>query len=228
MMDTGMILMISATGSLSQMPWKSPLVLLQIDLDFWFYFLQLEPLSIHRQKVIELQLHEENARCNLSAVSNFSNLNYLTMLRLEKNELYGPLPDWIGDMVLLTDLRLDDNAFTGELPRSWRSLSLLQKLFLQKNYLTGTVFILIGFYLILSYVFQIPNSWFKYTEQNQSLTGMEGIKQFKVQQNFLSGALPVAMEHLAGFQFFFFFLWFEWIYSFKCLCRCNFYRFWRE
>ncbi|KAM4105643.1 hypothetical protein ACB094_04G007300 [Castanea mollissima] len=93
------------------------------------------------------------------------NCTSLTGLDLSNNELSGPLPFDIAELVpSVTTLNLSRNNFSGKIPKSFANCSYLNLLLLDRNQLTG----------------EIP----------PELVHLSRLKQFSVSNNMLSGAVP--------------------------------------
>ncbi|KAL4631879.1 hypothetical protein ACB092_04G010000 [Castanea dentata] len=93
------------------------------------------------------------------------NCTSLTGLDLSNNELSGPLPFDIAELVpSVTTLNLSRNNFSGKIPKSFANCSYLNLLLLDRNQLTG----------------EIP----------PELAHLSRMKQFNVSNNMLSGAVP--------------------------------------
>ena len=92
---------------------------------------------------------------------------HLTGLDLSTNELSGPLPFDIGDLLIpfVTKLDLTGNNFSGEIPKSFVNCSFLNVLKLDQNQLTG----------------QIPSQ----------ISDLDRLKFFNVSKNQLSGLVLV-------------------------------------
>ena len=66
-------------------------------------------------------------------------LQYLRVLTLSGNSLYGTLPSELGHLKKLSTLSLSANKFTGSLPSEMGNLKELSELELTKNEFTGTL-----------------------------------------------------------------------------------------
>ncbi|CAN1181995.1 Probably inactive leucine-rich repeat receptor-like protein kinase At5g48380 [Linum perenne] len=93
------------------------------------------------------------------------NCTSITGLDLSSNELSGPLPDDIGQLIkFVTTLDLSSNAFSGTIPTSLANCTYLNVLNLGHNRLTG----------------QIPGE----------ISNLDRMKSFNVANNLLSGPIP--------------------------------------
>ena len=63
----------------------------------------------------------------------------LELLRLDGNELSGPIPPELGQLAKVEDLRLHENMLSGPIPIDLAQLSKLKVLWLNDNELTGEV-----------------------------------------------------------------------------------------
>ena len=70
---------------------------------------------------------------------DLSGLTRLRRINLERNELDGPLPAYLGQLPLLEELRLWHNHFSGAIPASLGNLGNLRVLDLAENDLTGAL-----------------------------------------------------------------------------------------
>ncbi|CAN0303503.1 unnamed protein product [Ectocarpus sp. 6 AP-2014] len=64
----------------------------------------------------------------------------VTKLQLNSNNLKGPIPRELGNLVALQYLSLGNNELSGNIPPELGDLRQLQELRLSDNYLTGTLF----------------------------------------------------------------------------------------
>ena len=74
-----------------------------------------------------LSLVDHNMTCAINATS-LDRLDKLEELSLNGNQLYGPLPHWVGKLRTLTKIYLHENALTGALPEGWQHARNLQKI----------------------------------------------------------------------------------------------------
>ena len=63
----------------------------------------------------------------------------LNVLRLNDNQLNGPIPAELGDLGFLRELYLNDNQLNGEIPAELGALSSLTQLSLRNNRLSGAI-----------------------------------------------------------------------------------------
>ncbi|MED6120080.1 hypothetical protein PIB30_017526 [Stylosanthes scabra] len=66
-------------------------------------------------------------------------LQGLELLSLQRNDLNGSIPNWVGQLEQIQKLKLSDNLFSGPIPTSLGNLSSLITLYLGDNLLTGIV-----------------------------------------------------------------------------------------
>ena len=79
-----------------------------------------------------LSLVDHNMTCAINATS-LDRLDKLEELSLNGNQLYGPLPHWVGKLRTLTKIYLHENALTGALPEGWQHARNLQKISLHTS-----------------------------------------------------------------------------------------------
>jgi len=117
----------------------------------------------------------------------------VTYIFLVNNNLYGALPDEIGNLDDLIELNLGSNQLNGNLPASIGELINLQFLILKNNQLSGTIPYQIG---------NIPNVNFKYIDLSfNQLTGelpveftnLINVYLIDISNNQLCGSIPVEM-----------------------------------
>ena len=87
-------------------------------------------------RVIELNLSENNLVGILPTA--LGNLDQMTTLNLNTNQLSGTIPD-LTRLTSLTNLQLGDNALSGTIPASLNSLTTLTHLYLHQNQLSGSI-----------------------------------------------------------------------------------------
>ena len=81
--------------------------------------------------------------CNWRHVSCNSD-GYVTLLLLSDNQLRGPIPEAIGNLVNLEQLYLNYNQLTGPIPEAIDNMVSLKHLYLNGNELTGPIPVTIG------------------------------------------------------------------------------------
>lgn len=101
--------------------------------------------------VIKVQLPTNNLSGGLPE-SLFTHLQHLQVLDLRMNNLFGPLPDSIGDARHLQRITLQCNRFQGCIPAALGSLQRLEILDLSSNQLVGTFPLAMATCLSLYYV----------------------------------------------------------------------------
>ncbi|XP_058742847.1 receptor-like protein 6 [Vicia villosa] len=118
----------------------------------------------------------------------FSNLTYLTSLRLVKNKLNGSIPSSLSNIQHLINLDLSSNSFSGQIPDVFDSLTKLQELRLGNNGLQG----------------QIPPSLFNISQLNyldcsynelkgplpNRIKGLQNLGDLMLNNNLLSDKIP--------------------------------------
>lgn len=71
---------------------------------------------------------------------SITKLKFLENLELQDNNLNGPLPDYLGNIMSLKNLNLARNAFTGSIPKTWDQFGThLNNLDLSSNRLNGRI-----------------------------------------------------------------------------------------
>ena len=94
----------------------------------------------------------------------------MSVLSLVGNELYGAIPDTIGQLSDVTQFQMGENSFSGTLPESLFEIQSLETISFYQNYLYGT----------------IPNVIGK----------MRNLKGFWMYDNYLSGTIPEDITNL--------------------------------
>merc|ERR1712008_582856 len=72
-------------------------------------------------------------------IPDLAKLTSLQLLRVGSNQLTGPLPKDLAKVTTLTSLDLESNTFTGMIPSEWRLLSNLFFLGLRLNDINGSL-----------------------------------------------------------------------------------------
>ncbi|CAM8984405.1 unnamed protein product [Rhodiola kirilowii] len=94
-------------------------------------------VTCRKDDVISLSLGSHGFTGTLA--HSITKLKFLEHLDLQHNQLHGPLPDYLGDLIHLQILNLGHNNFSGSIPASWNGLLHLKHLDLSSNALSGTI-----------------------------------------------------------------------------------------
>ena len=76
------------------------------------------------------------------SIGNFS--NQLSLLYLGRNDIFGQIPETLGNLIGLTGLGLEWNSFTREVPSTFGRFGKMQLLFMPGNQLSGGIQALVG------------------------------------------------------------------------------------
>ena len=134
-------------------------------------------------RVTYLGLWENNLRGTLPTA--LGNLDQLTDLYLQDNQLSGPIPD-LGRLSQLEILRMWNNQLTGRIPASMRNLTKLRYLELWENQLTGPI----------PDLSRLTGLAFLDLHDNQlsgnipSMRGLDKLEEIRLSDNRLSGPIP--------------------------------------
>ena len=128
--------------------------------------------------------------------SELGNLANLTRLYLDDNDLTGPIPSELGNLANLTRLYLDDNDLTGPIPSELGNLANLTRLYLDENDLTGPIPSELG---------NLANLTRLYLDDND-LTGpippelgnLANLTRLRLNENNLTGPIPPELSNLAN------------------------------
>eukprot|EP00850_Spirogloea_muscicola_P007621 SM000039S14451 [mRNA] locus=s39:182748:187928:+ [translate_table: standard] len=134
------------------------------DLQLWQNSLSGElPASLgNLTKLVKLDIGTNQYTGDIPDLSKLKDLNFLA---IDKCNLNGSIPSWLGSLPSLVEVHLDANSLNGPIPASVTKLTKLQLLNLQDNQLTG----------------ELPSALGK--NLTHSLT-------VNVQNNYLTGGLP--------------------------------------
>ena len=119
-------------------------------------------------------------------------------LRLSANQLTGPLPRELGNLVSLRVLDLDRNELTGLLPRELEGLVNLERLFIWRNQLTGTLPAWLGNMTSLR---SLALGWNEFTGPvPHELGRLVNLTHLHLDENQLTGSLPRELGNLVSLQ----------------------------
>ncbi|KAI9128531.1 hypothetical protein K1719_000014 [Acacia pycnantha] len=104
----------------------------------------------------------------------FRNLHSLTKLDLSENNLYGPIPNFVGNFTNLTWLNFWGNKLSGKIPSSIGNLVNLQELYISENSLTG----------------KIPSS----------IGNLVNLQELHISKNSLTGPIPSTIGNLTKLE----------------------------
>ncbi|RHN77914.1 putative protein kinase RLK-Pelle-LRR-XII-1 family [Medicago truncatula] len=137
-----------------------------------------------------------------SLIGNFS--IHLRLLHMEYNQIYGVIPERIGQLIGLTVLNIANNSLDGTIPYSIGNLKNLGELYLEYNKFSGNIPIILSF-SSNKLSGDIPNQTFGYLDgliyidlANNSLTGpipsefgnLKHLSALYLNLNKLSGEIP--------------------------------------
>ncbi|KAI0499542.1 hypothetical protein KFK09_017746 [Dendrobium nobile] len=148
----------------------------------------------------------------MGKTSSFMEINFIS---LSNNNLWGSIPQWIGNLSMLLSLHLSNNNFQGEIP-FLKNCSKLITLDLGQNKLTGNIPIWIGKRLSSLKILCLRSNSFHGSIPFE-LFKLKGLQILDLAYNFLSGPLPKSLKlldamatknkrlqpwiHLDGFRF---------------------------
>ena len=126
---------------------------------------------------------------------NIGKLNKLRTLNLCRNNFSGTIPESIGDLKELVNIFLQQNSFTGAIPENICDLHNLEIINAERNYLTGNIPQNIGDLTNLTVLKLADNCLTgSVPESISKLTNLEGRQGFSLDNNFLSGKVPKAVQ----------------------------------
>ena len=125
-------------------------------------------------------------------------LTSLTELLLRYNQFNGPIPAELGDLSNLQSLSLLDNQLSGTIPAALGNLANLVDLFLHSNQLSGDIPVELG---------NLANLEWLYLDANQlsgdipaELGNLSNLQVLGLSHNQLSGAIPAELGNLANLR----------------------------
>ncbi len=122
----------------------------------------------------------------------------VTRLKLDNNQLTGPIPAELGNLAYLQRLRLENNQLSGEIPAALGNLANLQLLYLYHNQLTGEIPAELGNLVNLQYL-RLENNMLT-GEIPAALGGLANLEILTLNENMLSGEIPAELETLANLR----------------------------
>ncbi|XP_024452881.2 probable LRR receptor-like serine/threonine-protein kinase At1g63430 isoform X3 [Populus trichocarpa] len=123
-------------------------------------------------------------------------LKYLQVLDLGANQLTGPIPPEIANLISVIKINLQSNGLTGSLPPELGNLKSLQELRLDRNRLQGSV--------PASSSSDFTSSAYGMYASNTNLTGLCQASELKVADfsyNFFTGSIPKCLGYLPSTSF---------------------------
>jgi len=116
-------------------------------------------------------------------------------IRLEFNELYGPIPSSIGKLVGLMELNLSSNQLSGSVPTNIGSLRALKRLNLASNELSGELPLELGTLEALE-VLDLSGNFTLTGVVPGEFGGMKSLVELNLAENAILGPLPDSLSRL--------------------------------
>jgi hypothetical protein len=126
------------------------------------------------------------------------NASRIIKLKFIKMNIYGQIPEEMGQLIMLQSLNLNNNKFYGLIPKSIGKLINLEELYLNNNDLSGEIPKEVESLEKLSIMDLGNNDLYNYIPEE--IGSLQSLQNLNLQNNNLSGAIPISLSYLKNLK----------------------------